>query len=203
MPSKKIHKYDYLVPGFVSRLLQIGDCREAFVKRFFNGIQEVKTERDFPLLPNQMKAQHFDCILVNNISDLTDDLAKILESTDTFLNPYGVLSIIIPVSSQNGIRRDKVDDLLIDFGFLGYKFFSEKDLDGTGYGAGIVAVRNTYNPVLHARQIVEQEHFESAIEILDNIPDEFSGDMIALAHIATEKQQITPAFLNMNPPQGL
>lgn len=182
--------FDILVPGFVRRLLLIGDNREPFDQRLRDGIQEVWTVSHVPLAPDQFKESYFDCILVTNLSDPKIDVIRIISSTESLLKENGIFSILFYPSLPNGFSRDQIDDLLVEHGFLSYNLFSEKDLSETDFDSAIVAVRNTYNPVVHARQLAGQGRFDCAIDILENIPHKLIGNMEGLAHIADEKQRI-------------
>lgn len=57
---------DELIPGFVRRLLLIGDMPPEFDRRFSQGI-DVIVGADGPSLPaGRVNLNYFDCILINN-----------------------------------------------------------------------------------------------------------------------------------------
>ncbi len=190
MTSTESLSTDALVPGFVSRLLLIGEYGALFEQRLRNGIQEIWQATRLEAVADQVQANYFDCILATNVSDITKDLNRLLNFTHTLLNENGLFSILFSQSSLNGFTRDSIDDLLVDTGFLSYNLFSEKDLAISGFAGAFVAVRNTYNPVGHARRLAGQGRFDSALQILENIPHQLIGDMVGLAHIAAEKQRM-------------
>ncbi len=190
MTSTESLSTDALVPGFVSRLLLIGEYGALFEQRLRNGIQEIWQATRLEAVADQVQANYFDCILATNVSDITKDLNRLLNFTHTLLNENGLFSILFSQSSLNGFTRDSIDDLLVDTGFLSYNLFSEKDLAISGFAGAFVAVRNTYNPVGHARRLAGQGRFDRALQILENIPHQLIGDMVGLAHIAAEKQRM-------------
>ena len=188
-PTTTLNPYT-LVPDFVSRLLLIGENREPFDQRLQAGIEEVWTARHLPLAPGQAKENYFDCILVTHISELVKDIAPILSSAHTLLNENGIISIYFSHASLNGCKTNDIDDLLIKGGFLSYKLHLEMDNGGSPFGSGLVAVRHSYNPIEHARQLTGQGRFDNAIDILEGIPDALVGNMEVLSYIAAEKQRI-------------
>jgi hypothetical protein len=179
-----------LIPEFVSRLLLIGENHGFLDQRLQAGIQEVWAAAHFQLAPDQVKENYFDCILLSHSGDLKKDMGPILSAAHSLLNENGMVSILFSRSCDNGFSKNKLDDLLIEHGFLRYHLIIGADVPETASAEALVAVRHTYNPVKHARQLAKQGLFSSAINILEGIPHALIGNMDGLSHIAAEKQLI-------------
>ena len=76
----------------------------------------------------------------------------------------------------------------VNWACYGIKCYPKKRELSQGVRA-VIAVRKTYNPVAHAREVAREGQFSCSLEILDRIPFELIGDSAALAYVAAEKQR--------------
>ena len=150
---------------------------------------------------------YFDCIVLDNASLLAGSLSAGLEKALPLLSPWGAIYISL---QGCGKPREDIDQLLVSAGlvyYIGWKL----DADGVigavvrgdlGQAEAVMAVRKTYDPVVHARRLFKAGKPLWSIEVLSNIPEAFLADPETMGIVAAEKQLCLLALDRASKPEG-
>ena len=156
------------MPLFVRRVLHVG-CGRGLVERLLrarSGMTLHGLERDGaaaaearPHLDSVIEGPadvatlpfspgFFDCVIVSNPSAYGPTLEATLEGLAAFLSPNGLLLVRVPGAGHTG---EDISGALLQAGFRVYDTWPYLEADGTDEGAVCAAVRQDYDPIVHAR----------------------------------------------------
>ena len=133
---------------------------------------------------------HFDCALVERPET---PLEKTLQDVLPFLSPFATVYLAL---APEVVDADDLGGLLAGAGlhpYLAWRHGPSREpvaaaaADPAQYDV-VMAVRQTYDPVAHARALFRARHPEWALEVLTNVPEHFLGDAQTHARVAAEKQ---------------
>ncbi|CAB1073866.1 hypothetical protein D1AOALGA4SA_1980 [Olavius algarvensis Delta 1 endosymbiont] len=191
---------DEIIPGFVRRLLLIGEMPPEFDRRFSQGI-EIIVGADGPSLPaGRIKLNYFDCILINNRHIPGGEVFAAVSDLLPYLTQNGCIGILAAGQPEEFFSKDRLDSHFNELGLLRYKTLPEEQSAAQGSRA-VVAFREAYNPVAHARELAGKGQFSCSLEILNQIPAELIGDSETLAFVAAEKQRYYLDLQKSLPPE--
>lgn len=187
-PSTVIKMSNILSP-VCRRVLQLGAVPSWIAERYqsdriiFRSVEEVLK---FP--GSGFVEQKVDGIVIGQPRWTLHALEKALAQFARVLHDNS--QIVLFFNSWRGLPAslDELDELLSSNGLMRYKY-GEMDNEGNRPSVlCLVAVKSTYNPVAHARQLASCGRPDWSIDILNDIPPELVLDNALLANLAMEKQ---------------
>ncbi|MDB4264706.1 glycosyltransferase [bacterium] len=179
---------DEVVPGFVRRLLLIGDIPQKFNRRFSRGIEEIWGADGVSLPVGRFNPNHFDCILINHRYNSSAELSVAISALMPYLSIHGCIKVLEDGLQKNICSIDKIGGFWGELGLLCYKMLPEENRPSQSVKA-VIAVRKTYSPFAHARKMADNDQYNVSIDILNWIPQTLKEDKEVLAQVASEKQR--------------
>jgi len=178
-----------VVPSFVRRLLRIGTLPPALKSHFECGPEKIWFQEQGTLqLNHHIIREGVDCILFATRPGEPSQLTGFLLQTQMILDPAGRISLLL-----KGTDRSPWDEAVWD------QMLSHCQL--MRYHAGVLnggladeplwavtLVQRNYNPVLHARLLVNAGRPDCAIAVIDEIPPEQITGGAHLTCLSVEKQ---------------
>lgn len=176
-----------IIPLFVQRLLYVGAlppsvhaaCQARCARTWF-------LESENVLSNQEIIHEGVDGIVFSPVEGELSRLQSSLEQFKTILDPNGRVTIIFPLSVRPPWTDAQWDLFLSNAGFVRY---NEGAIGGDDPAWGITIVRQTYNPVLHARALADLGRPDCAIAILGEIPTWLIATEADIARLAVEKQR--------------
>ena len=179
-----------IVPGYVRRMLQVGEAPEALKGRCEHVIEDLQKIDidDLPALNGC--SESFECILFSSPAGSVDDLIHNSSHLLPYLDPKGFLAVVIRYNGRRDHPVELLDKLLDQYNLMRYKLVTCRSDRPSDDWQAMVAVRKSYNPILHARELAERGDFNSSIQILRGIPHDLIQSHKNLALISAEKQRL-------------
>jgi hypothetical protein len=176
----------HIIPSFARRLLRIGPMPPALLPRCESGVEIMWFQEKGTLLLNQAVVKDgVDCILISTSRFELSELHGILVQAAMILDPAGRITVVI-----EGPDRPPWDEAMWDQVLSGRPFMRYRTgvLNDDALWALTMVCRN-YDPVAHARFLVDTGRLDCGLEVIDEIPLERMADSAHLARLAVEKQK--------------
>jgi hypothetical protein len=187
--NKMSIKIEALIPHFAKCALHIGQVPDFIESQYRQGVERLWIlNGTYKNLDRQIIEHGVDCIVLVQLSWQRDQLTGALSVLHTGLNSDGQICLVLLDHDEAPYTVDGMDHLLSEREMMRYQ---EGPLSG---GASVRAwcltiVRNTYNPVQHARHLASLGRPDCAIAVLNAIPMDLVPDNKTLARLALEKQR--------------
>ena len=166
-------QFEQMVPPFATKVLGIGPIPQALRRHCENDQRQCQwMAHDADRLSAKRKIMLYDCILVGGMPSQKETLKKLFKELAAPLDPNGRIAVLIQGCRQAPCTDDEWDVLLACDGLIRYACGSLSDEDAQTQMWALTAVRQDYNPVLHARHTVALGRLDWAYEILAAIPPE-------------------------------
>ena len=191
-----------LVPCFVKRLLRIGAGLDQVAAGCSGGLTEVMTQDRVEFISSRYDEKYFDCILIDTAHDNGIRLFDAVRELRPYLNPDGVMGVILPDGMGSDDFTDRLDAHLNGIGLLRYRLLIEDNADPDSRLQAILMVGSRYNPVAHARRLASAGDFGCGIQIINGIPHDLLKNHRNLALIAAEKQRLYLEWQKSMPPDA-
>lgn len=178
----------------VHRVLLIGDIFEVLASLLVENGKHVTV---FSGIGSPADLVHpgepFDCVVLDGVNADSSTLSRWLGASVQCLHDFGAAYVLMR-SSPDGLRT-----CTTLFRAAGLRFYlawgvgddgalSSVTLDERPALGVVMAVRESYDPILHARSLFKRKRPDWAFEVLRNYPDELIVEPVQHAALAAEKQ---------------
>ncbi len=183
--------HSQIVPPFVRRLLRSGSLPLSLSAIYDEGPETVCVSEgcgadvDVDLVRGGV-----DAAILSFGSWDPARLLSALEKMRTAVNPDGRVTVLYAGADKSPLTMSQWDLFLSDQSWIRYQQGALTASDDPLQVWGIVLVLKTYNPVQHARRIVDQGRPDLAIAPLKDIPESLITSNTTQALLALEKQRL-------------
>ena len=139
--------------------------------------------------PAELSEPPADCLLMSVDDAYKPDPASMLPAVGELLGANGQAVLFF---AGDGIALPEphvLDDLFARNHLILYQYGQFYDLGKQARVAVAIAVKSTYNPVAHARELAAAGKPDQAVDILNRIPETLVQDSGMLARLSLEKQR--------------
>ena len=146
-------QFEQMVPPFATKVLGIGPLPQALRRHCENEQRQCQwMAHDDDRLSAKHKSMLHDCVLLWGMPWQKETLQSFFKKLAALLDPNGRIAVIIQGCNQAPCTDDEWDVLLACCGLLRYACGCLQGDDVQTPVWALTAVRQDYNPVLHARR---------------------------------------------------
>jgi hypothetical protein len=178
-----------IIPCFARNILQIGAIPEEISSNRHPGVEKVWRLPLNSSLPGQKDvAPGVQCVLVAMPEIRRDKIDAMLKKADELApDPAQIVFFFTEKSDQS--CEIEVEELLSSRGWMLYHSGLIPSARGRNAILTVIAIRNGYNPVAHARQIASADRPDCAIDVLNAVPEDLMNDIGLITGLALERQR--------------
>jgi len=176
---------DYMLQA-TKKVLLVGGGDERRAELAERGLEIGDAETSYP-------EGTFDCAVVEQPEPPGRPLGVVLREVLPLVSSFGAVYLVARPGADN---REDLDGILTHRGLRPYLSWQRGPSEDFVAAASpdvaqadlVMAVRDTYDPVAHARALFKARHVDWALEVLENVPDHLMADAETHGRVAAEKQ---------------
>lgn len=179
----------HIVPDHVQRLLKIGLLPPSIETLCHNRQITIWSFDDEAQVIRHTVGERVDAVLLSPVLECLAQLNSLFERFQQILASNGYVAIILPGVAQSPWTESEWDTFLSEHCWIRYHQGKVNSGNNLSPAWGITVVRQSYNPVSHARELAALGRPDCAVSVLNGIPEQFIDTDESEAYLAVEKQR--------------